>query len=276
MIPRLHSCARLGAGYLTTRYACQFETPPQFYLNLENTREAESVRRNRPVPQSCILRWLFNSRAPPGRKSTPGTPKHEGQMITHCEPAPGKHNSQSSMLLGYQSFPSDVELQSVEYEPLSKSFDVKDTPRAPAKFTSRISQKWYARFSGWRGGVIAATAIAAFVLLLNTIFAIVAATAWNPSNGIATAYIGDCNLAARWTTAIHLFINLLSSLLLGASNYCMQRLTAPTRKEIDHAHSQKKWLDIGMPSVRNLPFISKSRLTLWILLALGSIPLHFV
>lgn len=169
-----------------------------------------------------------------------------------------------------------MELQSIEREPLSKSFYSHDALHEPTNFASRVKARWRARFSGWRGGVIAAIGIAAFVLLLNVVFAVVAATVWNPADGIATAYIGDCTAAARWTTATHLLINLLSSLLLGASNYCMQRLVAPTRKEIDQAHAQKKWLDIGMPSVRNLASISKSRLALWILLASSSIPLHFL
>ncbi|KAH7088113.1 hypothetical protein FB567DRAFT_591531 [Paraphoma chrysanthemicola] len=130
------------------------------------------------------------------------------------------------------------------------------------------------RISGWRGGVTFAVACSASVLLVNVICAIVAATAGQPSDGIATAYTGDCKVATRWTTGLHLLINVLSSMLLGASNYCMQRLVAPTRTEIDKAHAAGKWLDIGMPSLRNLSSISKKRLMLWILLAASSIPLH--
>lgn len=56
----------------------------------------------------------------------------------------------------------------------------------------------------------------------------------------------------------------------------MQRLVAPTRQEIDDAHAKKKWLDIGMPSLRNLSAIHKGRMWLWIVLGLSSVPLHFV
>jgi hypothetical protein len=56
----------------------------------------------------------------------------------------------------------------------------------------------------------------------------------------------------------------------------MQRLVAPTRKEIDDAHAKRKWLDIGIPSVRNLTLINKTRVFLWLLLGLSSVPLHFV
>src|SRR4051812_17828327 len=92
----------------------------------------------------------------------------------------------------------------------------------------------------------------------------------------STAFTGDCDKVARMTTALHLLINILSTLLLGASNFCMQRLVSPTRREVDVCHGKKKWLDIGMPSVRNLFSISKGRTAIWFLLALSSAPLHFL
>jgi len=56
----------------------------------------------------------------------------------------------------------------------------------------------------------------------------------------------------------------------------MQLLSAPTRKNVDRAHSQGIWLDIGIPSLRNLRFSSWLKRSLWFLLALSSIPLHLV
>jgi hypothetical protein len=118
--------------------------------------------------------------------------------------------------------------------------------------------------------------ICATVLLVNIILIIVAAAAWKPQGGIATGFTGDCAVASRQSAVAHFFINLLSSLLLGASNYCMQPLVAPARKEIDVAHTVGHALDIGVPSVRNLFHIAPSRALLWFLLGLSSIPLHFV
>ena len=54
----------------------------------------------------------------------------------------------------------------------------------------------------------------------------------------------------------------------------MQCLSAPTRKEVDEAHAKGKWLDIGVPSVRNLTNIAKPRVGMWLGLALTSLPLH--
>lgn len=56
----------------------------------------------------------------------------------------------------------------------------------------------------------------------------------------------------------------------------MQRLSAPTRQEVDRAHRAGRWLDIGAPSVKNLWSIGKTRLLIWILLAISSLPLHLL
>ncbi|KAH7310596.1 hypothetical protein B0I35DRAFT_412089 [Stachybotrys elegans] len=71
-----------------------------------------------------------------------------------------------------------------------------------------------------------------------------------------------------------LAINIMSTLLLGASNNCAQLLSAPTRQDIDKAHSRGRWLDIGVGSVRNLRYIPVWRGFLWLILLLSSIPLH--
>lgn len=58
----------------------------------------------------------------------------------------------------------------------------------------------------------------------------------------------------------------------------MQCLVAPTRKECDTAHARGDWLGIGVPGVRNLfrNRINWKRRAAWALLALSSIPIHFL
>ncbi|KIK55855.1 hypothetical protein GYMLUDRAFT_174976, partial [Collybiopsis luxurians FD-317 M1] len=85
---------------------------------------------------------------------------------------------------------------------------------------------------------------------------------------------GDCDTVGHVSIGIHLVINILSTLLLGASNYVIQSLCAPTRSEVEKAHSRGSWLDIGVQSVRNLKHQSRSKRTLWLALFLSSIPLH--
>ncbi|KAK2765090.1 hypothetical protein FQN54_008789 [Arachnomyces sp. PD_36] len=44
---------------------------------------------------------------------------------------------------------------------------------------------------------------------------------------------------------LHLVINVLSTVILAATNYCMQCLGAPARADIDKAHAQRRWLEIA-------------------------------
>jgi hypothetical protein len=93
---------------------------------------------------------------------------------------------------------------------------------------------------------------------------------------IRSVYIGDCNTVKRAGTVAHLVINLLSTLMLGASNLCMQLIASPSRKDIDRAHARSVWLDIGVPSLRNLRHIPRWRWAIWCVLAISSLPIHFL
>lgn len=93
----------------------------------------------------------------------------------------------------------------------------------------------------------------------------------------ARLFSGSCTTASQLDSGLHVLINGLSSLLLGASNLCMQLLSAPTRNEVDKAHEQKVWLDIGVPSMlRNFKWVATERKIVLVILAVGSLPLHFL
>lgn len=96
----------------------------------------------------------------------------------------------------------------------------------------------------------------------------------NPS--LKTFYRGSPQEVNRANEVAHVLINALSVILLGTSFTCMLRLCAPTRSEVDEAHRRGHWLDIGIPSLRNLGWISWKRSTLFVLLAISSLPLHFL
>ena len=118
--------------------------------------------------------------------------------------------------------------------------------------------------------------VAAVVLIINVVLTIWAVSRSGVQNGLGTLQDGSCKRTTTLTFWIHLGINILSTLLLGASNYSMQCLSSPTRSEIDKAHGQGVWLDIGVPSVRNLRRLSTHRVILWWLLAISSVPLHLL
>ncbi|KAI9714164.1 MAG: hypothetical protein M1812_006492 [Candelaria pacifica] len=132
------------------------------------------------------------------------------------------------------------------------------------------------RPSGWRVGAMTAASTAVLALLINIIVASWAASKFGFHGGIATVFTGDCRKVETMNTWIHLAINALSTALLSGSNYCMQCVCAPTRAEVDRAHAKRKWLDIGVPSLRNLRNISWKKVILWWCLGLSSIPLHLM
>jgi len=125
---------------------------------------------------------------------------------------------------------------------------------------------------GWRFGAIGCALAATVVFLVNLVVTIVC-TQYQTNGAL---YTGDCDRVEKINTILHWFINLLSSVLLSSSNYCMQCLSAATRKEIDVAHARGKWLDIGILSTRNLRCIAKKRAFLWAVLLLSSLPLHLL
>lgn len=114
------------------------------------------------------------------------------------------------------------------------------------------------------------------VLLINISLTAWASIHFSISDGIGESYIGSCEVVDRWALWLHLLINALSSALLSASNYTMQCVISPTRKECDKAHARGDWLDIGVPSIRNLSRIQWRRRIIWTILATSSIPIHLL
>ncbi|KAL4921825.1 hypothetical protein BDW62DRAFT_97229 [Aspergillus aurantiobrunneus] len=97
--------------------------------------------------------------------------------------------------------------------------------------------------------------------------------------GFATTqviYEGTCTLTEQWNIALHLLINVLSTAILAASNFCMQALVAPNREMVDRCHSRRKWLDIGVPSLRNLAVAGRYRVSLWVILLVTATPFHLL
>lgn len=93
-------------------------------------------------------------------------------------------------------------------------------------------------------------------------------------DGIGTLVQGDSAYVSRLSSILHIFINIMSTVLLTSSNYAMQVLCAPTRHEINGVHASGQWMEIGLASLRNLKRIAKGKAAPWWLLAISSAPLH--
>ena len=77
-------------------------------------------------------------------------------------------------------------------------------------------------------------------------------------------------------SSVHVALNIISSLFLGAGNYCMQILVAPSRAEMDKAHSKGVSLSIGVPNVGNSRYIERKRVLGWVLIGMFAAILHLL
>ncbi|KAJ5963319.1 uncharacterized protein N7479_003195 [Penicillium vulpinum] len=134
----------------------------------------------------------------------------------------------------------------------------------------------------WIKGVVICSWIIGGVLALNIVLAVIAVgLAYSGNSGqsfsFASLYMGKCSTSKNWTTGLHLLINILSTALLGASNYCMQCLAAPSREQVDKAHSQKTWVRIGVPNIMDLlRYQTGKRRFLGLILLITSLPIHLI
>ncbi|KAL3463519.1 hypothetical protein BJX64DRAFT_276406 [Aspergillus heterothallicus] len=111
------------------------------------------------------------------------------------------------------------------------------------------------RFGGWKGTLLLGSITTVIVFILNLVMVLWATL--HHSDAKSVLYSGHCDRVKNISAGVHFLINILSTLLLSASNFAMQCLSAPTREDLDRAHSQPK-----------------SRSLLWLCLVFSSIPLH--
>ncbi|RYP29400.1 hypothetical protein DL767_006740 [Monosporascus sp. MG133] len=114
-------------------------------------------------------------------------------------------------------------------------------------------------FTGWRGGVVFNTIIFFLILVAEIVLLIVVLTKTRLLAGDPTMWSGDCGKARDINIGLHAAISVFSVVFLAGANYVFQVLTSPTRGEVDKAHESKRWLDIGVTSMRNFAHISGFR-----------------
>lgn len=164
-------------------------------------------------------------------------------------------------------------------KPASATKDIKSIFESKGTYLNlkRRKPSWQqSKLSGWRAGAALSCTVAFSVLLINVTLLAWAIKRHGLHEGTGTLYTGDCAKAKSINTWLGLGINALCTILLGASNYCMQCLTSPTRDEVDEAHAKRRLLRIGVPSFRNLKAMKAYRAILWLGLGLSAVPLHFV
>lgn len=142
---------------------------------------------------------------------------------------------------------------------------------------SHLLQRLQTRaLQAWRFTVVSGALGVFLILLVNIIIFAVMYSKFSIVNYTITFYTGSCQTASIVITVSQIIINILSTLLLSSSNFSMQCLASPFRKEIDSAHTKKHWLSIGVSNICNLFFVLKPKVALWFILAISSFPLHML
>jgi hypothetical protein len=116
--------------------------------------------------------------------------------------------------------------------------------------------------TGWRGGIAINTLITFLILVVAIVCLVLAITRSRVLGGESAIYTGSCAATERLNSGLCVIINIFVVILLAIANYVFQILSSPTRTEVAGAHDKRTWLDIGIPSVRNLRHITTSRVCL--------------
>lgn len=113
--------------------------------------------------------------------------------------------------------------------------------------------------TGWRGGVALNMSLAFICLVVAIVVVIIAATTERLTGKPETIFEGKCGKARSVDLGLHALFNVFALFFIAGGNYVAQVLASPTRTEVASAHAKQRWLDIGIPSIRNLTGISKGR-----------------
>ncbi|CAF9921720.1 MAG: hypothetical protein GOMPHAMPRED_002373 [Gomphillus americanus] len=143
--------------------------------------------------------------------------------------------------------------------------DDKGLPKPPTSF--RI---------GWRFTMACSLVATVFTFACNIIVMIWSSQQSRSINDNFLLFSGDCATVKTIDTWAHLAINILSTLLLGASNHTLQVLVAPTREDVDATHALHKSVDIAVPSITNWTFMTLQKRILFLIVVITSLPLHLI
>ena len=128
--------------------------------------------------------------------------------------------------------------------------------------------------AGWRGGVVMLLLANLLMLIVSIVCLALAATRTHTTlGGESSLRDGSCGRVRAASMGIRAVVNVEAVVLIASAGYVFQVLSSPTRAEVNAAHARHRWLDVGVPSVRNLGSVAAGRGVLSaaiVLIAVGS------
>lgn len=146
----------------------------------------------------------------------------------------------------------------------------KETPSP----TPTSGRNLFARDTGWRMGTLVCLSAVSLCLIVETILLLAALSVSMGGFGSGLLYKGSCSRVKNLTIWLLFPLNIVATVLISTSNYVMQVMAAPDRKEVDYAHSLATSITIAGMRFRNLQFGGRPRRLIWWILGISSLPIH--
>jgi hypothetical protein len=120
---------------------------------------------------------------------------------------------------------------------------------------SKTFSRWRLDFQGdWRVAVRTAYTAVAMVLSMNLLFLIVVASRSPKTEpGVLTVYDGDYSKAKQYSALLHVLINLSSTILLGASSYCMVSAKGRSGESSQACLLTSSHSSVSVPQLERIP-----------------------
>lgn len=176
------------------------------------------------------------------------------------------HQSRAAELSGF------LESRSTGLESRAASSSASDEQHILSGSREKPVRSWRRLGHGWRGGVALNGLLSILILIVGFVALIILAARRNfVDGGESAVYSGSCGTASSLDWGAHALINVFTVVLVAGANYVFQVLSSPTRPELAVAHDRRKWLDIGIPSIRNFRHISGGRVFLSLVILVAAI-----
>ncbi|KAK0613461.1 hypothetical protein B0T14DRAFT_436573 [Immersiella caudata] len=132
-----------------------------------------------------------------------------------------------------------------------------------ARSREKREDKGWRQFTvGWKAGVALNALLTILILVAGLICLIYALSRGSGTAGKSVIFSGSCAKVSAINWGLHAAINVFVAVLVAGANYVFQVLSSPTRTEVAVAHFRRRWVDIGIPSFRNLGHVEKGRVVL--------------
>ncbi|KAK4449126.1 hypothetical protein QBC34DRAFT_463761 [Podospora aff. communis PSN243] len=189
------------------------------------------------------------------RKRNGGKLGERGVDVAH------QHRPHQSRVADFEGF---LDLDGVQAPSRIGSSDDGDEERgilsSGAREKGGQTKGWRGFMVGWRAGVVLNALIALIILIAGFVLLVYSLSRGaSGAEGKAVVFRGACGTAEGIHWGLKAGINVFCVVLVAGANYVFQVLSSPTRTEVAVAHFRRRWVDVGIPSWRNLGYVEGGR-----------------